>query len=97
MTLLALFFWYHWNWIHQRRAAIESGDVDVVQYPGDIPPPAPGLLGLFGERGYQQVYALAPTEEPELETHRRLASLFPEAEIYIEIACPPDSFRSRTP
>ncbi|QDT72959.1 hypothetical protein [Lacipirellula limnantheis] len=82
MTLLALFFGYHLNWIRQRRAAIATGEVvptfNLKQ--SSFPPVAPGLLGIFGERGYNEftVHYRDPIHrEGEL---KRVKKLFPEAE-----------------
>jgi len=77
MTLFALFFWYHINWIKQRRAAIASGYVTTFEGPGETPPPAPGLLWLFGEKGYNGILIEAHTDD-ELEPGM---SLFPEAAV----------------
>ena len=92
MAVLALFLWYHLNWIHQRRALIETGEILEV---ADSLVVAPFPLGLFGERGHEEIYAFAATEDHEPAVQRELASLFPEAEISIEIACPPESFADR--
>lgn len=75
MTLLALFFWYHVDWIKQRRAAIDSGYVLAVEYSGDISPPGPGLLWLFKERGYDTVFVPNDSED----TLKWARALFPEA------------------
>jgi hypothetical protein len=89
MTLFALALLYHLDWIRQRRELIESGEIFDVSEPSV---PAPGILGLFGEEGRAVIYAGANANETEEEVERRLAALFPEAEIYVEIYCPPESF-----
>lgn len=89
MTLFAIFFWYHISWIKQRRAALESGEIFTVSGQRVS---APFLLSLCGEAGYEQVYSLAPSEEQIAAKESRLSALFPEAEIYVDAACPPGSF-----
>jgi len=75
MTAFALFLGYHLNWIHQRRAAIDSGSLLAVEYSGDLSPPGPGLLWLFNERGYDTVFVPNDSED----TLKRARALFPEA------------------
>ena len=90
MTLFATplaFYGYHITWIRQRHSAIESGEVDV--FGPRISAPFP--LTLYGEAGYDTIYASAPAEEQVGEFKRRLTSLFSEAEIYIDVACRPKS------
>lgn len=81
MTLFALFFGYHLNWIRQRRAAIKSGVVEAWTNPfSDFDEPTvdpPSFLGLFGESGYSNLWLQDVTEE-QLQ---RASALFPEAEI----------------
>jgi len=77
MTLLALFFWYHINWIQQRRTAIASGSLAAFEGPGETITSPPGLLRLFGEQGYSRVLVDVSSDE-ELEPTRLL---FPEAEV----------------
>ena len=92
MTLLAFVLLYHLDWIRQRRELIESGEIDATS---DTPVRAPGILGLFGEAGHAGIYGGANADETEEEVERRLAALFPEAEIWVEIYCPPESFDLR--
>lgn len=82
MTLVALFLGYHLNWIRQRRAAIANGAAlptfNLMQ--SSFPPDAPGLLGIFGERGYNE-FTITYRDPIHRERERsRVAKLFPEAE-----------------
>lgn len=92
MTLLAIVMLYHLDWIRQRRELIESGEIDAIS---DTPVRAPGMLALFGEAGHAVISCGANADETEEEVERRLAALFPEAEIWVEIYCPPESFDLR--
>jgi hypothetical protein len=99
MTLVAAslaFHAYHLSWIRQRRAAIASGEVDVF-ITAELRKSLPFPLNRYGEPGYDRIYASIPTADKEQETQRRLAFLFPEAQIYIDILRPPESISSRTP
>ena len=53
MTLLAVVMLYHLDWIRQRRELIESGEVFSDS---KSPVRAPGILGLFGEAGYAEIF-----------------------------------------
>lgn len=83
MTLFALFFAYHLNWIRQRRAAIDTGLVTVrahVAQPWMQLPPAPQpsrMLRLFGE----ETYAALWVHEKAGEDLAVIAALFPEANL----------------
>jgi hypothetical protein len=88
MTLFALFFWYHINWIQQRRAAISYAGVTATPSSDSFhPPPAPGLLWMFGEQGYQSVSI--STEDRQWEA-AHLHALFPESDIVEFIPFPED-------
>ena len=50
-TLLCLWCAFSMNWIRQRRAAIVSGCVTVLEGRAEDVPSAPRLLWLFGEAG----------------------------------------------
>ena len=89
MTLLAVVMLYHLDWIRQRRELIESGEVFSDS---KSPVRAPGILGLFGVAGYAEIFGGASADETEVQVGQRLAKLFPEAEISVEIYCPPESF-----
>lgn len=82
MTLLALFFGYHLNWVRQRRAARESEFVtDISKNEWQ----APRLLSILGERGHQALL-FSPTHDMTGEDRTRLRALFPEA--YFMFATP---------
>lgn len=91
LTLVTLALLYHFDWIWQRRELIESGEIFGTSAP---PVRAPGILGLFGEAGYAEIIGGASADETEERVERRLARPFPEAEIGVEIYCPPESFES---
>ena len=74
MTLLAIFFAYHLNWIRQRHAILDSGVISDSQ---SEPREAPGLLPLFGEQGYSTLYFTRPAPHSE---HLRIQSLFSETD-----------------
>ncbi len=79
MTLLCVWSAYSINWIRQRREAIaESGAVEIGNDPNSNQT-APGLLFLFGERGYD---TLGIGVDP-MEHYTRLQSLFPEARVAV--------------
>ncbi|WP_152101027.1 hypothetical protein [Lacipirellula parvula] len=54
---------------------------------------APGILSLFGEHGYSEIWGVGPPYEGgDTEYEREIESLFPEAEkVYVETYCPPES------
>jgi len=80
MTLFALFFWYHINWIQQRQAAIASG----LAQPGsasNLPAPAaPGLLWMFGEPGRSFIAIEQSSGKDQIES---LKALFPESHVML--------------
>lgn len=77
-SLVAIVLWYHLHWIDQRREALRTGDVTLVKFHTQ-PIRAPGLLPLFGERGYSLVVAIAYQGEDWRPKERAAARLFPEA------------------
>jgi hypothetical protein len=82
MTAIALFLGHHLDWIWQRRTAIASWEYSAHQL---LSPhtgvAAPGLLGLFGERGYGCLWreAFKPLSGDEERELARVQRLFPEA------------------
>ena len=80
MTLFALFLGYHLSWIQQRRTAIASGSINLEE---DAFAPSlrlgPGLLWMFGERGYEYIELKGGVNQVEAE---RFKGIFPEANIY---------------
>jgi hypothetical protein len=88
MTLFALFFWYHINWIQRRRAATSYAGVTANPSSDSFhPPPAPGLLWMFGEQGYQSVSISSQDRQWEAE---QLRALFPESDVVEFIPFPED-------
>jgi hypothetical protein len=82
MTLFALFFGYHWNWIRQRRSALETGWIIDEPNPFlDREPVAPGLLPLFGEKGHSGIQVRDNLGGDRQIIHRHAKSLFPEAKL----------------
>lgn len=79
MTVLAVFLWYHVNWIQQRRAALEDGWIAEYSTATLPTPSAPGLLWLFGEQGYSYLIVDATAEHPAAAAEA--SPLFPEAVI----------------
>ena len=80
-TLLCLWCASSMNWIRQRRAAIASGCVTVLEGRAEDVPSAPRLLWLFGEAGHFGILVDAPTDE---ETASAVA-LFPEVDEVISV------------
>lgn len=80
-TLLCLWCAYSMNWIRQRRAAIASGCVTVLEGRPEDVPSAPRLLWLFGEAGHFGIWVDAPSAE---ETASAVA-LFPEVDEVISV------------
>ena len=82
MTLVAIFFGYHLNWIRQRRTAREQELVtDISKNEWQ----APRLLSILGEGGHQALL-FSPTHDMTGAERTRLRSLFPEA--YFMFATP---------
>jgi hypothetical protein len=89
VTAIACWLGYELNWIRQRHAflsrELEMQQVEKVLYP---PPaefvPAPPLLGLFGERGYENVPVCSEGNHSKFDGPARIKeaeALFPEATI----------------
>ncbi len=91
VTAVGAWLGYELSWIQQRKAVRQEWSyseifddpfVDVPTTPE--PQTAPGLLWLFGERGYARVWRvtaadeLAPDQEAEF---RRVQKLYPEAQV----------------
>lgn len=77
MTLFALLLGYHINWIHQRRQAFTDRSAEPEPQLSH-PVRAPGLLRMFGERGYQFIGVRGRPNQAEFE---RIKGIFPEAHI----------------
>lgn len=77
MTLFAIWCAYSIHWIRQRRQAIASGFVRVVDYPDELPTIAPALLWLFGEAGCEGIWINDRSEDRWKEA----ITLFPEGEV----------------
>lgn len=103
VTVLALFFGYHVNWLHGRHAmlaryeslaAAAGAESEFLREewrwrnPGDPDVEPPGLLGLFGERGVDELWLVFYSDDPALDAaarsaeFRRARQLFPEADIW---------------
>ena len=86
---------YSLNWIRQRREVISRAQANGAQFgPGDSVD-APGMLWLFGERGYGKVWISVDPRKPwendgSMEA-ARLAKLFPEAKRFSTIIAPRSS------
>src|SRR5438552_1939151 len=101
VTLLCVWLAWEVNWIRQRHALLASHKVFLFDElvgptPKDTPPPAPGMLWLFGETGVQNmvVWTVDRSDaglplDSDLEAFRmsdeyRLAGrLFPEAHLIL--------------
>jgi hypothetical protein len=98
VTVFGCWLGYELNWIRQRRELMSRPNVEALVWATEPPswPRAPGLLGLFGEKGRHQIkivvdLPLAPTDEVPLDRQRtadeqalleRAKSLFPEADAF---------------
>lgn len=81
MALFALFFWYHINWIEQRRASLARENIKSFRnMPDEEQPSAPGMLWLFGESGYGNIAIENRDDSVDVE---RLQSLFPESGVMV--------------
>jgi hypothetical protein len=89
LTLLCIVLgWakYQFNWIAQRYSAMRNQRVSTPNFGGSNATTAPGLLWVFGERGYRDLYVTTRSEEPtpsEIEELERMKLLFPEARFEI--------------
>ena len=78
MTLLCVWCAYSFNWIRRRQAVFAaSGAVDLSE---NAKATAPGLLFLFGERGYRTI-GVAFERAGQIDHFADLQLLFPEAEV----------------
>jgi hypothetical protein len=93
LTLLALIFtWgaYNLSWLRQRRAVIEDFQ-NWSTLDWEPMPSAPGLLWIFGEKGYavltRTVHVNHGTEATDevYEEMRRIQVLFPESSIELAV------------
>jgi hypothetical protein len=92
VTIFGVWLGVQVNWIRERRAWLVGHQSDIARPPalsGGGPVEAPGLLGLFGERGVEALYwhfegedvttrewLVAFYKSPQVQESRRL---FPEA------------------
>ncbi|MBI2827551.1 MAG: hypothetical protein HYX69_22990 [Planctomycetia bacterium] len=84
MTVVGAILAYYLNWIHERHAALSDWDSSAWgPLHVDAPAKAPGLLGLFGERGYGCLWkeSSKPLSEAEKAQLARAECLFPEATV----------------
>lgn len=90
VTLFALYCGYHLNWIRQRRAAIANGEVvpTFTLKQSSFPRDAPGLLRVFGERGYNELTIYCHDDIHRERELKRAAKLFPEAEALYTMPLP---------
>jgi hypothetical protein len=103
VTVLALFFGYHVNWLHQRHLLLARYDSPAEsagaeseflrdewrwRNPAETRADAPGLLGLFGEAGVDELWLVFYSDDPanaaaaRAAEFRRAKRLFPEADIW---------------
>lgn len=91
-AVLALFLWYHINWIQQRnqvRKAIIVPAANDIRLSLDVSPAIgqqadkkfPFALRLFGEQPRPWVHLTWNNDETWPEERERLKALFPEAEV----------------
>ena len=100
---LALFFGYHVNWLHERHmllakydALAESAGAESEflrdewrwRNPVETAIDPPGLLGLFGEQGVEELWLVFYSDDPataattRASEFRKAKRLFPEADIW---------------
>ncbi|QDT73389.1 hypothetical protein I41_25780 [Lacipirellula limnantheis] len=72
----AIFLAYHVHWIVQRREFFRTQTVAAFEARAAPATPAPGLLALFGERGFTQIAMNSNLPKAE---YARVMSYFPEA------------------
>jgi hypothetical protein len=80
---------YSMNWIRQRHEMLSAnepkgGRSALAAFESGAR--APGLLYVFGERGYEVIYRVNPENDSNVE---RIASLFPEARVETMWSCGP--------
>ena len=77
-AIVAIVAWRQTDWLRQRREAIEAG-LAVTESTQVLPQPhAPGLLWLFGEKGYALI-GISHFPGGNAADRDRLMALFPEA------------------
>ena len=76
IALVAIFLAYHVQWINERREIFRTQTATAFEASAAPDTPAPGLLALFGERGY--IVIAMNGELPKAE-YARVMSYFPEA------------------
>ncbi|MEX2114153.1 MAG: hypothetical protein WD845_13260 [Pirellulales bacterium] len=100
---LALFLGYHVNWLHERHALLAKYDYLAAsagaeseflrdewrwRNPAETSVEPPGLLGLFGERGVEELWLVFYSDDPAHAAAERATEfgrakrLFPEADIW---------------
>lgn len=90
MAVVALVWGCHWDWIRQRRGVRQESHIRCLDNSlteislillGLDEAPAPGLLGLLGERGEVTIIIRVVDDAEWKREHRRVSSLFPEADV----------------
>lgn len=90
MTVVALVWGYHWDWIRQRSGVRQESHIRCLDNSlteislilrGLDEAPAPGLLGLLGEQGEVTIIIRVVDDAEWERERRRVSSLFPEAEV----------------
>lgn len=90
MAVVALAWGYQWNWIRQRRGVRHEGHIRCLDNSftelnlalrGIDEAPAPGVLGLLGERGEVTIMIRVVDDAEWERERRRVEELFPEAEV----------------
>lgn len=82
VTLFGVWLGYELNWLRQRRWLLGLPGIVVTRNFGDGPVPvtAPGLLWIFGESGYWQIYITTDCSGPG-ERVQQAEQLFPESKV----------------
>lgn len=98
-TLLCLAMAYQLHWIRQRHAALADDKLTAVQILGDAGElaEAPWSLQYFGEQGQPLLIVHGREGDAWLAERKRLARLFPEAEIRQDILDSLYDFPAETP
>ncbi len=90
MAVVALVWGCHRDWIRQRRGVRQESHIRCLDNSlteislillGLDEAPAPGLLGLLGERGEVTIIIRVVDDAEWKREHRRVSSLFPEADV----------------
>ncbi len=106
VTAVCLGLGYQWRWITQRHSMLQSGKLEVLDDEELIglglptTARAPGILWLFGERGYPNLWQRLSRKDLELTPseiaeRRHMTQLFPEAQIDGSWTPPPRPPRQR--